>query len=141
MITLPARPNGWKKKTKPLSKMVCVALQGTHDRIDLNSYLWDEGMNRKIIIFIMSLLMAGCVYVGKNFDESKLTSIHKGETTRQEVVGLFGEPTTTSVDSEGNELMMWSYSIGSAFGADAKVLSVKTHDGKVESYSVSKSKI
>lgn len=98
-------------------------------------------MKRAFIITAMSLLMAGCVYVGKDFDESKLTNVHKGETTRQEVVSLFGEPTTTSVDSEGNEVMMWSYSIGSAFGADAKVLSVKTHDGKVESYSVSKSKM
>lgn len=97
-------------------------------------------MKKMIFTLIGSLLLAGCVYTGTNFDESKLANVQKGQTTKQEVISYFGEPSSTSVDSEGNELLMWTYSIGSAFGADAKILTVKTHDGKVESYSVSKSK-
>jgi multidrug resistance efflux pump len=98
-------------------------------------------MKKLIIGALMAIVLSGCVYTGTNFDESKLASVHKGQTTKQEVISYFGNPSTTTVDSEGNELLMWTYSIGSAFSADAKVLTVKTHDGKVESYSVSKSKI
>lgn len=98
-------------------------------------------MKKLVIGFLMSMVLSGCVYTGTNFDESKLANVQKGQTTKQEVISYFGNPSTTTVDSEGNELLMWTYSIGSAFGADAKVLTVKTHNGKVESYSVSKSKI
>lgn len=97
---------------------------------------------KKIILGAMAAIMlSGCVYTGTNFDESKLANVQKGITTKQEVISYFGKPSTTTVDSEGNEMLMWTYSIGSAFGADAKVLAVKTHDGRVESYTVSKSKI
>jgi len=98
-------------------------------------------MKKLIFGAVIATLLSGCVYTGTNFDESKLANVQKGVTTKQEVVSYFGNPSTTTVDSEGNEMLMWTYSIGSAFGADAKVLTVKTHDGKVESYSVSKSKI
>jgi hypothetical protein len=98
-------------------------------------------MKKLILGAIAAIMLSGCVYTGTNFDESKLANVQKGITTKQEVISYFGNPTTTTIDSEGNEMMMWTYSIGSAFGADAKVLAVKTHDGKVESYTVSKSKI
>jgi multidrug resistance efflux pump len=97
-------------------------------------------MKKLITGTLMAMILSGCVYTGTNFDESKLDNVQKGQTTKQEVISYFGNPSTTTVDSDGNELLMWTYSIGSAFGADAKVLTVKTHDGKVESYSVSKSK-
>ncbi|MFP1960344.1 hypothetical protein [Lonsdalea quercina] len=97
-------------------------------------------MKKLLLIACMSLLI-GCAYVGKNFDESQLAGVEKGKTTKQDLITSFGEPTTMTVDSEGNELLMWSYSMGSAFGANAKVLMIKTKNGKVESYTVSKSKI
>ncbi|MFP1891631.1 hypothetical protein ACLEEJ_05045 [Lonsdalea quercina] len=97
-------------------------------------------MKKLLLIACMSLLI-GCAYVGKNFDESKLAGVEKGKTTKQDLITSFGKPTTLTVDSEGNELLMWSYSMGSAFGANAKVLMIKTKNGKVESYTVSKSKI
>lgn len=98
-------------------------------------------MKKALAAAICGLLLSGCVYVGRNFDESQLENVHKGETTKQEILSYFGTPSTTTVDSDGNELLMWTYSIGSAFGADAKTLAVKTRDGKVESYTVSRSKI
>ncbi len=101
----------------------------------------DRDMKKLILGAVAALLLSGCVYTGTNFDESKLANVQKGVTTKQEVISYFGKPSTTTVDSDGNEMLMWTYSIGSAFGADAKVLTVKTHDGKVESYAVSKSKI
>ncbi|BDQ07244.1 hypothetical protein ITQ18_003341 [Salmonella enterica subsp. enterica serovar Tennessee] len=97
---------------------------------------------KKILIPAIAIILAGCVYMGKNFDETKLASISKGETTKQQVVSLFGEPTTSTYDSDGNQILLWSYSEGNALGgANSKILSVKLHDGKVESYSVSKSAI
>ena len=90
---------------------------------------------------LAAILLSGCVYTGTNFDESKLANVQKGVTTKQEVISYYGNRCRSKVDADGNEMLMWTYSIGSAFGADAKVLTVKTHDGKVESYAVSKSKI
>lgn len=63
-------------------------------------------------LIIAALLLSGCVYTGTNFDESKLVNVHKGETTKQKVISYFGNPSTTTVDSDGNELLMWIYSIG-----------------------------
>ncbi|MFK8259101.1 lipoprotein [Erwinia sp. AnSW2-5] len=90
---------------------------------------------------VVALLLTGCVYVGNNFDENKLANVQKGVTTKQELISYFGEPSTSTFDSDGNETMMWTYSISNGFGgADAKVLSIKTHDGKVENYAVTRSK-
>ncbi|NPE57739.1 hypothetical protein HLB27_03265 [Dickeya dadantii] len=91
---------------------------------------------------MFALSLVGCVSFGNNFDEARLAHVNKGQTTKQEVISLFGEPATTSIDSDGNQMLIWSYSIGNGFGgAKAKVLTIKLHDGKVESYSVAQSKI
>jgi len=98
-------------------------------------------MKFKIFAVMLSIFLSGCVYVGKDFDENKLANVQKGVSTKQEVISYFGEPSTSTFDSDGNETMMWTYSISNGFGgADAKVLSIKTHDGKVENYAVSRSK-
>lgn len=54
----------------------------------------------KTLIFgvVIATLLSGCVYTGTNFDESKLANLHKGETTKQEVISYFGNPSTTTLD-------------------------------------------
>lgn len=97
---------------------------------------------KKFAIFMLIGLLSGCVYMGKNFDESKLVNITKGETTKEQIFNIFGEPSSVSYDSDGNQILQWTYSEGNALGqGKAKILNIKMHDGKVESYSVSKSAI
>ncbi|WOX99978.1 hypothetical protein [Dickeya fangzhongdai] len=99
-------------------------------------------MVKWIFISIISIILVGCVSFGSDFDEAKLVRVNKGQTTKQEVVSLFGDPATTTIDSDGNQMLIWSYSIGNGFGgAKAKILTIKLHDGKVDTYSVTQSKI
>ena len=58
---------------------------------------------------VLLLLLAGCVSTGRNFDESKITDIKKGETTEADLVKLFGPPESRSSDSDGHTHLDWSY--------------------------------
>ena len=55
------------------------------------------------------VLLPGCVSSGKNFDESKVSQIKKGETTEPHLVKLFGPPENRTVDSEGTTHLNWTY--------------------------------
>ncbi|AIR71482.1 hypothetical protein [Dickeya fangzhongdai] len=99
-------------------------------------------MKKLFAIAVITFSLFGCVSLGNNFDEARLVHVSKGQTTKQDVIALFGDPSTTSIDSDGNQILIWSYSIGNGFGgAIAKILTIKLHDGKVDSYSVTQSKI
>jgi len=105
---------------------------------------------RFILIAITAAVVAGCASVGKNFDESKVAQIKKGETTEAQLVLMFGEPQNRMVNSEGQSILTWMYTqanirgesfipIAGAFvgGADtkSKSLNVTLKDGTVQSYS------
>lgn len=65
------------------------------------------------LLAVASLTMFGCASTGKNFDDSKLSQIKKGETTEPELIQLFGTPlsrTTTVTDSKVNTVLTWTYS-------------------------------
>ncbi|MEZ3500472.1 hypothetical protein [Pantoea sp. KPR_PJ] len=98
-------------------------------------------MKKLILGAVAAVLPDGCVYTSTNFSESKLANVQKGVAAKQKVISCSGKPSTTTFDSDGNEMLMWTCNTGGAFGVDARGLTVNTHDGKVESYAVSKSKI
>ena len=108
----------------------------------------------RISAFLLSLCLiaAGCTSVGNNFDESKIQSIKKGETTEADLVKLFGEPENRAVNSEGGVTMTWMYSearvkgesfipyAGAFMGgtrAKGKTLTVLLAQGKVASFTYS----
>lgn len=96
------------------------------------------------------LLLAGCSTTGtKDFDDSKVSQIKKGETTEQDLISMFGPAQSRSVDSEGQVRMNWMYGeyhmnavsfIPIAGGlmtggkGRTKSLSVILADGKVKDY-------
>ena len=52
-------------------------------------------MKKRFLTLFTLFILSGCAASsGKNFDESALTKIHNGVTTRQELIALFGQPTT-----------------------------------------------
>ncbi|MBN3344975.1 hypothetical protein H5A44_21455 [Pectobacterium brasiliense] len=90
----------------------------------------------------LSALLSACVSVGKNFDESQLANIHKGSTTEQGVISYFGAPMSQTVDSDGNRILMWTYSHANSFGkAEGKTLMIQLSNGAVTNYTVSKTVI
>ena len=110
-------------------------------------------MNLKLsipITAVIGALLAGCVSVGNNFDESKVSQIKKGETTEGQLIQMFGEPQSRGVNSEGTTTLTWMYMqanvkgesfipIAGPFVASArsksKTLNVTLLDGKVQSFS------
>jgi hypothetical protein len=99
----------------------------------------DRDMRKLILGLGFSFLLAGCASVGQDFDEGKISQIQKGVTTEQEVISEFGQPTSRSVDSEGNSVLIWTYSHANAFGkANGKSLLVQLSGGKVKTYTVNK---
>ncbi len=96
---------------------------------------------KTLLLTIGTLLMltACAASSGKNFDEAALTKIHNGVTTRQDLITLFGQPTTETPYPEGHTLMMWSYSQAKAMSTtEGKTLTVQLNKNKVFSYAVSK---
>lgn len=62
-----------------------------------------------ILIFT---LVGGCgtsrSTTGRTIDRSQVSQIQKGVTTREQVVALLGEPTSTSMIGEGRRMMIYS---------------------------------
>ncbi|WP_413734349.1 hypothetical protein ACL2XP_17950 [Sodalis sp. RH21] len=92
---------------------------------------------KKMIIPLIFLAVSGCATVGNDISSTEVQKIQKGVTTEQSLISMFGQPSATTIDSEGNKILLWSYGHAVAFGpAVGKSLSVKlNHDGVVESYS------
>lgn len=97
-------------------------------------------MRRAIALFSLVLILSGCASaVGQNFDESKLEKLHKGRTTKQELIALFGQPDTETPYPEGHLILMWKYSQARAMDTtEGKTLTVQLANGVVTSYTVSK---
>ena len=53
--------------------------------------------------------LVGCASAGRNFDDSKVSQIHKGETTEAGLVALFGQPAQRGMDSDGHVSLSWNY--------------------------------
>jgi outer membrane protein assembly factor BamE (lipoprotein component of BamABCDE complex) len=68
---------------------------------------------RKIaaLMLVMSLL-GGCATVesGKSFDETRMSEIRKGKTTKQDIIAMFGSPGGTSTDDQGHDILTYQHS-------------------------------
>ncbi|NIG74942.1 hypothetical protein F3J34_15215 [Klebsiella sp. Ap-873] len=96
-------------------------------------------MRKVILTLALAMVLTSCASVGSNFDEGQIGNIRKGITTEHEVISYFGKPMSESVDSEGNKVLVWSYSHANAFGsATGKTLMVQLSNDKVKNYTVSK---
>jgi len=82
------------------------------------SFMTKRQMAKKKILFILtvSLLFAACATTdvttfGKDFDKTKTDSIVKGQTTKQEIVQLLGEPHDKTLQESGTELWVYLYQV------------------------------
>ncbi|MEW5288194.1 MULTISPECIES: hypothetical protein [Erwinia] len=97
-------------------------------------------MKKYFCVLMLILAVGGCSSSsGVNFDDAKLAKIQYGSTTRQQLISLFGQPTSETPYPENHTLMMWSYSKANAMSTtDGKTLTVQLDNGKVKSYTLSK---
>lgn len=68
----------------------------------------------KSIIIVLTLiscavLVDGCASAGTKIEQSSVSQIQKGKTTKPEVIALLGAPMSASLMGDGKEMMMWSY--------------------------------
>ena len=66
---------------------------------------------------IMSIL-GGCASAGKNFNESKISKIANGTTTKAELRAMFGEPFKTGIQN-GQPVWIYEYNVYKAVNNDS----------------------
>lgn len=98
-------------------------------------------MNKALVVAGMILLLCACSNsVGRNIDNAGFQKIQKGVTTKPELIALFGQPNAETPYPDGQQLLKWTYSEARAMDTtEGKTLTVQMKNGKVFSYSLSKS--
>lgn len=94
---------------------------------------------RKIITAgILAILLAGCATSGQRITQDKMDQVINGQTTRADLITLFGAPTSETYNSDGSQLLAWGYAhIGfMGIGTEVQSLAVKVGpDGRVDGFS------
>jgi len=106
-----------------------------------------------VILLVALVALGGCASAGTKVEQSAVDQIHKGSTTKAEVIALLGQPIADTLGFDGREIMVWSYShaqikaatfipIAGAFvgGSDMKMQTfqvILNKDGIVENYLLS----
>lgn len=90
---------------------------------------------KKLLVAGLLVVTAGCATVGSNFSVAGVPQLKIGETTKPDVVALFGAPWRTGVE-DGRETWTYGYYKYSLF-SDAKTRDLVVRfdsKGKVVSY-------
>lgn len=89
---------------------------------------------------IWALLSACTASVGQNFDDTKLAQIKNDVTTKQDLIALFGQPSSETPFPQGQSIMMWTWSQAKAMSTtQGRTLTIRLLHGKVKSYTASQS--
>ena len=100
-------------------------------------------MRTAILACVLAIAATGCTTTsGVQVQQSQLSSFQKGVTTDEDVVRALGAPTMSSVTSEGERVLIYSFAQYKAFAAsgDTKANSVVLNfdkSRKLVSYSAS----
>ena len=79
-----------------------------------------EGIEmRKNLAIAAALLLAGCVSMGTNYNFAAVDRLQVG-MTKEEVIGLLGQPNQAVTNSDGSQRLIWVHSTGSMLGANAR---------------------
>jgi hypothetical protein len=94
-------------------------------------------MRRLMMAFVAAslLLAAGCASIGQDFPVAPVAQIETGNTTREEIRAMFGEPWRTGLEN-GDVTWTYAHYTYSAFGPEkTRDLLIRFDDeGKVVSY-------
>jgi outer membrane protein assembly factor BamE (lipoprotein component of BamABCDE complex) len=65
------------------------------------------------VLILVALLLASCASMGTQVSKDSFSQIKRGETTKAQVVAMFGNPTTITLTDEGKESYVYhSFKLG-----------------------------
>lgn len=73
-------------------------------------------MKTTLLYIITAALVCSCASVGTPIATQDISKIKKGVTTEPDLVRMFGTPTTKTLNSNGNVIMIWTHSAAQAKG-------------------------
>ncbi len=98
---------------------------------------------RAVIVALLVGLLGGCALQGHTYGrpitQEQVAAIVKGVTTKEQLVAIFGNPLSTSMDSDGREVLSWAHSVMGPMmgGLQQKTLTVFLDpSGTVDRYQV-----
>lgn len=96
-------------------------------------------MYKKIMLCLVWGLLSACTAsVGQNFDDTKLAQIKYDVTSRQDLIALFGQPSSETPFPQGQSILMWTWSQAKAMSTtQGRTLTIRLLNGKVKSYAAS----
>lgn len=71
----------------------------------------------KLLAIAILLFVAACATVGRKIDQSQVEQIHKGDTTKADVLRMLGKPDQITNDGTGVEIYQYMYSKATVKGA------------------------
>lgn len=93
----------------------------------------------KWMAVLLALVLTACASSGTKMDASKLDAISIGETTKPEMIQMFGKPLAQSYDSDGHLALTWYYVHVGAFGTNMQqqsLVALFNDDGTLEKYNL-----
>lgn len=98
-------------------------------------------MRRIVLTWLAWAMLSACTAsVGQNFDDAKLAQIKSDVTTKQDLIALFGQPSSETPFPQGQSILMWTWSQAKTMSTTkGRTLTIRLHNGKVKSYAASQS--
>lgn len=64
---------------------------------------------KQIAFVILAAMLVGCVATGTQVREDQLAKLEKGKTRIQDVVSTFGQPSSSTLNSDGSRIIVYMY--------------------------------
>jgi len=96
-------------------------------------------MKRQILVIALLASLAGCASSGTEIDVSQVQSIQVGQTTKSDMVQMFGVPLSQSYNENGLLTMIWNYVHVGPFGYGTEtqnLAAVFNDDGTVAKFNM-----
>lgn len=93
---------------------------------------------RTFVAVIALAVLMGCATSGRKITQAQLDQVVSGQTTRSELIALFGPPTSEIYSSNGSQILGWGYAHVGFMGVNTEVQGVSMvigADGTVTGYS------
>ncbi|TAH50522.1 MAG: outer membrane protein assembly factor BamE [Betaproteobacteria bacterium] len=92
-----------------------------------------------LVVAVFYLAVAGCASSGSKIEQSAVSQIKVGKTSKYEMLALFGSPLSQSFGSEGKLTMLWHCVYVGPFGMGMEQQNLTVlfdQNDKVERYSL-----
>lgn len=64
---------------------------------------------RVLVIMALCIALSACASSGRQMEAQSLSQIQVGQTTKDDMLAMFGTPMSQTLDTNGKLVMMWHY--------------------------------